>query len=62
MGDAGGNEEEEEGDDSEEEEDHPFPTIQKPVRPATRKCVDYKASGMTKEVKRLRKIDPYIGD
>jgi hypothetical protein len=62
VGDVGGNEEEEEeeGDDSKEEEDHPFPTIQKPVKPATRRCFDYKFSGMKKEVKRLRRIDPYI--
>lgn len=64
LGDIYGNdgEEEEEDDDSEDEEELCFPTIRKPVGPATRRVVDNSVGGMTKEVKRLRKIDPYIRD
>ena len=59
-------EEESAGDDDEENEESDeneqgitFLTIQKPVRLGSRKCIDYSRSGMTREVKRLRKIDPY---
>ena len=56
------NEEAAEGDDEEDEmhqEELSFPTIKEPIRFGRGRCVDYSASGMTREVKRWRKIDPY---
>ena len=45
-------EEEEEGD--EKEENLPHPIVRKPVRPATKRRIDYTRSGMTRKVKRSR--------
>ena len=42
--------EEEEGD--EKEENLPHPIVRKPVRPATKRRIDYTRSGMTRKVKR----------
>ena len=58
-GDLGDNDEEEEGDSEESEQKIPFPTTQRPIRLGSKRCIDYLGSGMTSEVKRLRKIDPY---
>ena len=58
-GDLGDNDEEEEGDSEESEQKIPFPTTQRPIRLGSKRCIDYLGSGMTREVKRLRKNDPY---
>ena len=58
-GDIGDNDEEEEGGSEESEQEIPFHITQRPIRLGSRRCIDYSGSGMTREVKRLRKIDPY---
>ena len=55
---AGGDDEEDEENEMHQEE-LSFPTIREPIRFGCGRCVDYSASGMTREVKRWRKIDPY---
>ena len=55
---AGGYDEEDEEEEM-NQEDLSFPTIREPIRFGCVRCVDYSASGMTREVKRWRKIDPY---
>ena len=42
------------------QEELSFPTIREPIRFGRGRCVDYSASGMTREVKRWWKIDPYL--
>ena len=55
---AGGDDEENEKNEMHQEEIS-FPIIREPIRFGRGRCVDYSASGMTREVKRWRKIDPY---
>ena len=55
---AGGDDEEDEKNEIHQEEIN-FPIIREPIRFGRGRCVDYSASGMTREVKRWRKIDPY---
>ena len=56
---AAGEHDEEDEEEEMNQEELSFPTIREPIRFGRGRCVDYSASGMTREVKRWRKIDPY---